>query len=1224
MPDIRNARWRFTLRDMLAGFVCTLFLALGSTRACADQFSDAVAGQALWTGAPGCSGCHLSPIWLSGSDRTGGTQSLHDYIANVPSDSTFQQFLHNAGAQMKAWGDAALPTPLTQMQAFLLGTRDAIVTPSLTFSSTVVNPPLPLPSQNVQVQNLRFYDISYASLTLSNTTDFELGIQSCQSNGNTVSAGGGFCTIEIRFQPQSVGTKTATLSFTLSGDSREPALQARTGSSAVQISGTGVLAPVASITAPPATPAVTVVATGSTIALAGTSTDPNSAGINLHYGWTITKDGAAFTTLSGASASFQATGHGTYVVQLVTSDSYGSSAPVTRTVLAVDRPTAAIAVTSPANGHYYSGDSITVDGGGSTHQAGDTLNYAWTVTSGGSNVAFTTSGSSATFTAAGTQSYIVTLDVDDQGIHATSPASVTISSGPAPAPTAHIANAGTVLVNQQVALSSAGSQAGDGGGTFTCSWVVTQHGGAAQTVSNPLTCGSAAFTPTATGDYNVTLTVTDGHGSAQATATITASNVQVTITAGAQQTALLGSTVSLTGVAAPIAGDSFTYAWTLTSAPAGSTSTIASPTSSTGASLVVDQAGTFVARLTATATDSQHPSGFAETTIAVSPPLTANMQSLPFTTALGSSIVATAVVTNNSGSPIAPQSLGFGGAVPGDFALDASNACVQGVPIAVGSTCNLAVRFTPTDVGARNATLTLAYAATGSPLSVTLLGTATPRPQGVISSTTWSQVFDDTAVGSTNAKTITLTNTSSGASAAPIVFSSFTLAGGASGDYQLGGTCSVSAPLASQANCTLLLTFAPSTTGTRAASLQIASNASNPLASIGLTGNGLPAPVPALTITPSPLNFGSQTLGGAYPSQVATLTNTGTAPLAISTIGITGADFTIVDASACTGATLAINASCAARVSFAPSSVQADIRGALTIASNAPGSPATLTLVGTGTAAAAPVLAWSPAVSTLDFGTVQAGAVSATQSVVLTNQGPGGATVGLVNAVGIGSSAFSIKYSACSAMQPMYAGDSCRIDIAFAPAAGGARSATLQVVSNGSAPAPVTLSGTGSGGPALTLALSTTALDFGAVQLGTRSQPSMLRLSNSGSGALQIAAINATGAFRVQGASCPAAPFTLQSGAECSVAVMFQPTSAGAASGTLSVQSDAQAQPGDVALTGQADAAPDLSSGGCSASRGGGRFDPMLWGLAGAALLALAWRRRQRRRDARRETEIAR
>ena len=825
----------------------------------------------------------------------------------------------------------------------------------------------------------------------------------------------------------------------------------------------------------------------------------------------------------------------------------------------------------------------------------------------------------ATFTPPDSQAYVVTLDVDDQGVHTAANATSTVNAVAPPPPHADAGVSRPVLVNTAVALDGTHSSSSNGH-AVTCAWAVARHAdGAVQAVTNANSC-SASFTPTVLGDFDVTLTVNDGYGSAMASITITSSDGAVTVNAGSDQSVILGATAALSGSATSGSGDTLTPAWTLTSAPPGSTATIVNPGSLTAASLTPDVQGAYVARLTAT--DQHGHSNFASTTITVKLPLTSTA-SLSFASSLGSSATASAIVQNNASSPVTLQSISFGGATPGDYAVDPSNGCSVGTPIAQGTFCTLVIRFTPAVVGARNASVSLAYPLAGSPLAIILLGTATPMPQGVLSSTSWSQAFDDTVIGTTSGKTVTLSNTSVGASAAPIVFSGFTLAGAASADYQLGGTCSTSTPLAPQASCTLAFTFAPSATGARAASLQIASNASSPLVSVGLTGNGLPVPAPVLAIAPASLDFGLQTVGGAYPPRVATLANTGTAPLSISTITIAGAGFTIADASTCVGATLAVNANCQLSVRFAPTSVQAGLTGTLTIASNAPGSPTPLGLVGTGTAAAAPVLAWSPAVSTLDFGTLQAGAISATQSLILTNQGPGGASLGFFNAVGTGSSAFSISQGTCSTTQPLFAGASCRLDIVFAPSAAGARSATLQVVSNGSAPAPVALTGTGLGGPALALALSTSVIDFGAVQLGTRSQPAVLRLSNSGSGTLQVSAISVSGVFSVQGSTCPAAPFTLQSGAECTVAVTFQPSAAGAATGALSVQSDAQAQAGDVALAGKGEEGPDLSSGGCSVSRGGGVFDPTLWGLAAVALVALAWRARRRRHDARTGRETA-
>lgn len=1106
------------------------------------------------------------------------------------------------------------PDDATLMGQYLLDSYQGSVTPArLDFGLVPINT---TQTNTISITNVRFADFAYLGLT-SPGGDFSLPLHAESCVNRTVAGIGtastNTCTITVAYTPSaaaSSATKTLQIDFATpaSGDPTPKSM-------AIQLGGRGTSVPTATIAA-----ITSPLAEGTAVPLDANATWPN--GTTGSYTWTVVDHFGTqvLPSPAGAHTSFVASVRGFYTVTLTVDDGIAHSTTGPVTVEAIQQPAAAIAL-RPLAGPYYIANTITFDGIGSTKQTGHNLSYAWSITPTPSGSAFQVGStpSTATFTPSDGQAYVVSLDVDDQGVHTAVAATSTVTAVAPPPPHADAGMSRPVLVNIAVQLDGTHSRSSNGH-AVTCAWAVMRHSdGAAQTVTNANSC-SASFTPTVIGDFDVTLTVNDGYSSATASITITSSDGTVSVNAGSDQSVILGVTAALSGSATSGIGDPLNYAWTLTSAPSGSLAVIATPGSATAASLTPDVQGTYVARLTAT---DQHGHGnFASTTIMVKPPLT-SAPSLSFAASLGSSATASATVQNNASSPVTLQSISFGGATPGDYAVDAANGCSVGTPIAQATFCTLVIRFTPTVVGARNAAVSLAYAHSGSPLDITLLGSATPMPQGVLSSTSWSQAFDDTVIGASSIKSVTVSNTSVGPSAAPIVFSSFTLAGAASADYQLGGTCSTSTPLAPQATCSLVITFAPSATGARAASLQIASNASNPLVSIGLAGNGLPAPAPVLSIAPAPLNFGQQTVGGSYPPQVATLTNTGTAPLSISTITIAGTGFTIADTSACAGATLANNASCQVSVNFAPPSVQAGFVGTLTIASNVPGSPAALGLVGTGTAAAAPVLAWSPAASTLDFGTVQAGAISATQSVTLANQGPGGASLSFVNAVGQGSSAFSISRGTCSTTQPLFAGASCRLDIVFAPSVAGARSATLQVVSNGSAPAPVALTGTGLGGPALALALSTNAMDFGTVQLGTRSLPSALRLSNSGSGTLQIASIGATGAFSVQGSSCPPAPFTLQSGAECTVTVMFQPTSTGATTGMLSVQSDAQAQSGDVALAGKGEDAPDLSSGGCSVSRGGNRFDPTLWCLGALAILALAYRKRQRRRDSRRDRENA-
>jgi hypothetical protein len=78
------------------------------------------------------------------------------------------------------------------------------------------------------------------------------------------------------------------------------------------------------------------------------------------------------------------------------------------------------------------------------------------------------------------------------------------------------------------------------------------------------------------------------------------------------------------------------------------------------------------------------------------------------------------------------------------------------------------------------------------------------------------------------------------------------------------------------------------------------------------------------------------------------------------------------------------------------------------------------------------------------------------------------------------------------------------------------------------------------------------------------------------------------------------------------VTVVFAPQAQGTLSGTLHVTTSAAAAPMDVTLGGQGEAAPDLSSGGCSVALGDTLLDPTLWALAALALVALLYRHHAR------------
>ena len=220
--------------------------------------------------------------------------------------------------------------------------------------------------------------------------------------------------------------------------------------------------------------------------------------------------------------------------------------------------------------------------------------------------------------------------------------------------------------------------------------------------------------------------------------------------------------------------------------------------------------------------------------------------------------------------------------------------------------------------------------------------------------------------------------------------------------------------------------------------------------------------------------------------------------------------------------------------------------------------------------------------SMLSFGNVQT-SKSTSLSETLTNAGASAVTISAANISGQG---FSV--SGLSLPMTLSPQQSVTFTVIFAPTAAVSASGTLAIVSTaGNSPLNIALSGTGtapSQSPVSpTLAASSSTLSFGNVQT-SKSTSLSETLTNTGGAALTIsqANISATG-FSVSGLSLP---MTLSARQSVTFTVIFAPTAAASASGTLAIVSTANNSPLNIALSGTGTAQGQLSVSPTSLSFG--------------------------------------
>lgn len=437
-------------------------------------------------------------------------------------------------------------------------------------------------------------------------------------------------------------------------------------------------------------------------------------------------------------------------------------------------------------------------------------------------------------------------------------------------------------------------------------------------------------------------------------------------------------------------------------------------------------------------------------------------------------------------------------------------------------------------------------------LSFALVSISSAQVTASPSSISWNQVAVGNLGGS---KVATLTNNGS----STLNISSIGFTGADPGDFvTYQKTCG--STLAASASCTVTVRFRPTVAGTRTATLTFTDSDGSSPQQVALSGLGTSGMASA---TPAALSFGTVTDGTTSGSQIITATNSTAGTITLSAESITGANMTdFAIASTNCGSSLAASASCAAFITFSPTTTSLE-SAAWNITTSSSPTPLTVGLSGTGAKGGA--VSASPAA--LPFGSVTDGSTSTSQIITITNGTSSAVTLGAGSISGANAGDFANTSTTCGGS--LAASASCTASVDFSPSTTNSESATWSMATSGNPGSlSVALSGTGvaAGGNAT---LSPSSLSWSKVAVGNAGGPKVATLTNNTSGTISISGIGFTGAnpgdFAVYQQTCGT---NLAASASCTVTILFKPTVPGNRAALLSINDGAGNSPQQVSLSG--------------------------------------------------------
>lgn len=513
----------------------------------------------------------------------------------------------------------------------------------------------------------------------------------------------------------------------------------------------------------------------------------------------------------------------------------------------------------------------------------------------------------------------------------------------------------------------------------------------------------------------------------------------------------------------------------------------------------------------------------------------------PTSQSFGDEVVGSATATqtftiaNPGGTATGPLTTGLTGNDAGDFAI--SNDTCAGQALDHGASCTIDVAFDPQSAGSKTASLSIS-GTPGGTVTSSLSGTGLASANLTI--TPNLQDFGSVVLGQSSTDvSFAVVNTGGVATGAL----SQAVAGADRADFVVVSSNCAGATLAPLASCTVIMKLAPTTTGSKGATLSVTATPGG-AGTATLEGTGIAAGQIAF-VGPTSAAYGDVTVGQTSASQTFTIQNTGaatTGPLSTALGGTEPAQFTIVPGSnGCQGTALAPSAQCTIAIQFAPTS--GGPKSASLSIMGSPGGSLSAGLSGDGI----PPANLSIDRVSKDYGSVGIGETSPAQAFQITNTG-GQASGALGVALdGASSSQFAIQSTNCGpALAP---GASCTVNVVFAPTAAGDDSATLDLSATPGGTPSANLYGIGVT-PADLVIVSGNGTFATTGLVGDPAQSNTITIKNTGMEVTGTIGIQLSGSTDfTQTSTCT----TLLSGATCTITVKFAPTSTGDISGAMKI-----------------------------------------------------------------------